>query len=624
MISLQDFFRKPEKTAFALSPDGNYLAFMMPYQNRLNVFVQLANSTAEVQRLTNSTERDIAGFFWKGDTRIIFSQDKGGDENFHLFGVDIDGSNLRELTPFEGVKVDVVDELPDWDNELLIAMNKDKPELLDVYRLQIHTGELQKVAQNPGNIGGWLSDHEGKLRVAVAIDGTNQQLLYRPTESDAWELLETTSYRETLSPLMFTPDNKDIYVASNIGRDTIAIVRYDLTKRSLAETLYEHPQVDVEGNISYSRKEKKIRAFAYTTDKTHIHFVDAAFEKQYQAVKAQLPNYEVALLGGNKDENKFLVAAFSDKHRGTYYLYDTNIQQLNKLADLSPWIDEKQMCAMQPISYTSRDGLTIHGYLTLPNHTPPQNLPIVVNPHGGPEARDRWGYNPEVQFLANRGYAVLQVNYRGSIGYGRKFWEAHFKQWGRAMQDDITDGVQWLIEKGIADPKRIAIYGASYGGYASLAGLTFTPDLYACGVSYVGVSNMFTFFESFPAYWRPVLEMYYEKWGHPVHDKELLESISPYYNAHKIKAPLFVAQGARDPRVKKAESDQIVEALQKRGVEVQYMVKENEGHGFRNQENAFEFYEALENFLAQHLTPTDGLSAIVATTKPICSEGLAV
>jgi len=268
---------------------------------------------------------------------------------------------------------------------------------------------------------------------------------------------------------------------------------------------------------------------------------------------------------------------------------------------VSPWLDENELAPMKPIQYTSRDGMTIPGYLTLPVGAKHENLPVVVNPHGGPWARDGWGFNPEVQFLANRGYAVLQMNFRGSTGYGKEFWQASFKQWGRTMQDDITDGVEWLKEQGIADPSRIGIYGGSYGGYATLAGVTFTPELYACGVDYVGVSNIFTWMAAIPEYWKPYREMLYEMVGHPENDKELLESVSPFFHVDRIQVPMLVAQGANDPRVPKAESDQIVEQLRARGVEVEYMVKDNEGHGFANEENRFDFYRAMESFLGQHL-----------------------
>jgi dipeptidyl aminopeptidase/acylaminoacyl peptidase len=284
-------------------------------------------------------------------------------------------------------------------------------------------------------------------------------------------------------------------------------------------------------------------------------------------------------------------------------VYDAKTDRLAKLADINPWIPESGAAAMKPIVYTSRDGLKINAYLTLPPGREPKSLACIVNPHGGPWHRDSWGYNPEVQFLANRGYCVLQMNFRGSTGYGRKFWEASFGQWGLAMQDDITDGVQWLVAQGVADPKRVGIYGASYGGYATLAGVTFTPDLYAAAVNYVGVSNLFTFMETFPPYWKPFLPKVHDMVGHPERDKERLTRTSPSLNAERIKTPLMVVQGARDPRVKKSESDQMVEALKKRGVEVPYIVKDNDGHGFRNEENQYEFYGAMESFLGKHLKP---------------------
>jgi dipeptidyl aminopeptidase/acylaminoacyl peptidase len=296
-----------------------------------------------------------------------------------------------------------------------------------------------------------------------------------------------------------------------------------------------------------------------------------------------------------------LVRTYSDRSLGAYYFYDRDGGDFQKLVDVSPWIDENEMAGMRAVEYEARDGKTIRGYLTLPGGEPARPLPVVVNPHGGPWSRDSWGFNPEVQFLANRGYAVLQVNFRGSVGYGKSFWQAGFKEWGRSMQDDITDGVRWLVDQGVADPARVGIYGGSYGGYAVLAGLAFTPELYACGVDYVGVSNIFTLLESIPPYWELQRQMLYEMIGHPEQEADLLEAASPLFHADRIRAPLLVAQGANDPRVKKAESDQIVAALEERGLDVPYLVKEDEGHGFRNEENRFEFYRAMETFLSYHL-----------------------
>jgi dipeptidyl aminopeptidase/acylaminoacyl peptidase len=355
-----------------------------------------------------------------------------------------------------------------------------------------------------------------------------------------------------------------------------------------------------------SKKRKIVTGVTYFTDKRHYHFFDGDRQKLQEDLERRLPGYEVVAADGqnmqSKDETRVLVRTFSDKSLGAYYYYNRTSGEFRQLAAVSPWLNEGELADVKPIQYQSRDGLTIHGYLTLPQGVDPKNLPVVINPHGGPWARDRWGFNPEVQFLANRGLAVLQMNFRGSTGYGRAFWEAGFKQWGLKMQDDVTDGAEWLIKQGIADPKRIGIYGGSYGGYATLAGLTFTPDLYACGVDYVGPSNLFTLFASFPPYWELEKQKFYEMVGDPVKDKKLLREVSPFFHADRIKAPLLVAQGANDPRVKKAESDMIVQALEKRGIKVEYLVKNNEGHGFHNEENRFDFYHAMERFFAAHLS----------------------
>ena len=418
-----------------------------------------------------------------------------------------------------------------------------------------------------------------------------------------FETILTTNFKESIYPLFFTFDNKYIYAASNLGRDKSAIVKYDIANGKELKVLYEHPEVDVYG-LSYSKKRKELTSISYTTWKRQREFLDKDVEALYKRLEKELgTDLEIVITGMNKNEDKFLVRTYSDRSLGAYYFYDLNSDNLSKLADVSPWLNEDDMVEMKPISYKSRDGLTINGYLTLPKGKEPKNLPVVINPHGGPWARDGWGFNPEVQFLANRGFAVLQMNFRGSTGYGKAFWEASFKQWGKKMQDDITDGVQWLIEEGIADPDRIGIYGGSYGGYATLAGLVFTPDLYTCGVDYVGVSNLFTFFNSIPPYWKPHLEKWYEMVGNPEKDSLLLVEISPVFHVDKIKAPLFVAQGKHDPRVNIEESNQIVEALKKKGIDVPYMVKEDEGHGFHNEENRFDFYEAMEKFLVKHLNP---------------------
>jgi dipeptidyl aminopeptidase/acylaminoacyl peptidase len=598
-IPMRDFFKNPVSVSYSISPNGKYLAFLAPYNERLNVFVQEIASDLKT-RVTTSVERDISAFIWGNDNVILFLRDIGGDENFQLFSVDKDGKNEKALTPFKKVRCQIVDELDDSVDEMLIGLNMRNAEVFDVYRLNFITGEMKMAAQNPGNVSRWVTDHEGNIRLASTTDGVNTGLIYRESESEPFRTVFSTNFKENLTPLLFTFDNKFIYAASNLGRDKEAIVKYDVAGAREIEQIYEHPEVDVY-NLNYSRKRKVLTTISFHTWKREIVFLDEKMKAIFARLEKDLVGCEIAVTDTDDNEDKYVVRTYSDRSLGSYYLYDSITDKLTKLSDISPWINEEDMAEMKPVRYTSRDGLTIHGYLSLPKGVSPKNLPVVVNPHGGPWHRDNWGFNPEVQFLVNRGYAVLQMNFRGSTGYGRKFWEASFKNWGKSMQDDITDGVNWLIKEGIADPKRIAIYGASYGGYAALAGLTFTTGLFAAGVDYVGVSNMFTFLKSIPPYWKQYLEMFYEMVGHPEKDKELLKNASPIFHVDKINVPLFIAQGRNDPRVNVNESDQMVEALKKRGIDVPYMVKDNEGHGFHNEENRFEFYEAMEKFLAKHL-----------------------
>lgn len=602
-IPLEDFFKNPEKSGYQISPNGEYYSYMAPYENRMNVFIQ-KRGASESTRLTSETDRDIAGYFWPNDEQIVYLKDTGGDENYRLYVANIDGTNNVCLTDFEGVRTQIIDDLPDQKDFMIIGLNRRNPQVFDPYRLNLKTGEMKMIAENPGNIQGWMLDHDGQLRVAIAIvDGVNQAFLYRDTEKDKWKTILTTSFKEGFSPQFFTFDNKNIIGTSNIGRDKSAVVEFNPKTGEEVQLMYKNDDYDV-NSVSYSRKRKVITAASYTGWKRERHFFDPQTEEMFEKLEAHLPGYEIVISSSDDEETTYIVRSYSDKSLGAYYLYDFEKDEIDKIVDVSPWLDENEMANQLPISYTSRDGLKIHGYLTLPKGYMMENakdLPVIINPHGGPWARDSWGFNPEIQFLANRGFAVMQMNFRGSTGYGRQFWEASFKKWGQEMQDDITDGTQWLIEKGIADPERIAIYGGSYGGYATLMGLVKEPDLYAAGVDYVGVSNMFTFMKTIPPYWKPMLDMMYEMVGDPKADSLMLSENSPVYQVDKIEDPLFIAQGANDPRVNKDESDQMVEAMKARGIEVEYLVKDNEGHGFRNEENRFDFYRSMEAFLNKQL-----------------------
>ncbi len=598
-ISVEDFMKNPGNFGYELSPDGNYITFASAWNNRSNVFVKKMNDDSEPVRVSNSKDRDIAGFFWK-ENSLLYLKDKGGDENFHIYSTTFNGSKEKDLTPYPNVTVGILSGLQGVKDEILIMMNKEDATVFDVYKLNVKTGKTKHVAKNPGNITNWLADRNGNVRVAVATDGVAGTILYRDSEKDEFKPFIEVEAGDEVVPLAFSKDNQTIYATSNKGRDKVEVVKYDLEGNE--KVIMSNDEVDVSG-VLYSAEQDKLLYGAYVTDKLHYQFFDKKFEKLFRKIQNKLGVHEseLGINDYNKEMTKFIVSVSSDTVYGKYYYYDSITGDLTELATLSPWLKPEGLAEMHPISYKSRDGLTINGYLTLPKNQEAKDLPLIVNPHGGPWARDMWGFNPEVQLLANRGYAVLQVNFRSSTGYGKEFLQAGNKQWGLKIQDDITDGVQWAIDQGIADPERIGIYGASFGGYATLAGITYTPDLYAAAVDYVGVSNIFTLLNTIPPYWETMRNLFYERVGHPEKDKGLLTAVSPIFHADKIKTPLFVAQGANDPRVNKAESDQIVEALRARGVDVEYMLKDNEGHGFANEENRIEFYNAMVKFFDSHL-----------------------
>ncbi len=601
LTDMQLFFKNGEKTSFRISPDGNYYSYLANYKDIMNIYVQKVGEN-EAVRVTNDTLRSIRGYYWKGD-RIIYLQDVGGDENYQLFSVTSDGTDLKALTPFPGYRTDILDDLrfiPGREKEMLVVINKRDKQYFDPFLVNIETGELKLVYENKENYDTWWTDNDGVIRIATKTDGVNTTYLYRDSEKDKFSELLTTSFKDSFYPQSFDAGNKNIYILSDIGREKIELIEYNPSEKKEVTDIYSTPGYDI-GGIFYDRKKNVLASVSWIAEKPEEHYFDSEWEQIMTGLKARFDGYEVSLAGRDDEMSKIIVAVSSDRLRMKYYVYDVASKEAVEIANPFPWLIEEDMAVMKPVSYTSRDGLTINGYLTLPKGVEPKNLPVVINPHGGPWARDVWGFNPEVQFLANRGYAVFQINFRGSTGYGKKFYLISFREWGKKMQDDITDGVEYLIKEGIADPERIAIYGGSYGGYATLAGVAFTPDLYACAVDYVGVANLFTFMNTIPPYWKPFLDQLHEMVGDPVKDSLLLAEASPVLHADRIKVPLLVAQGANDPRVNKDESDQMVAALRNRGIEVEYMVKENEGHGFLNQDNRFDFYGAMEKFLEKHL-----------------------
>lgn len=599
-VPVADLFRNPDRVAYQLSPDGQWLAYLAPHAQRMNIFVQSTRSDS-VRRVTDIEDRDIVSHGWAGNGHLYFLKDINGDENYYLSIVNITEGVVHELTRFEGVRTLIIDDLRNHKDEMLIAMNKRNPKIFDLYRLNLAEHTLTIELENPGNYSDYIVDESGKVRLVITTDGTNNGLLFRSTVTDTFKTVLNVDFKHAFEPVQFVAgQDTRVYALSNIGRNTKAAVVYDLETKEEIEVLFEHPEFDASW-LLISETTQRPLLVSYTDWKGRYHILDDRVARLYERVRETISEDEITFVGADELEEQVLIRTYSDRTMGAYYLYDTNHDSLRLLADISPWLKKSEMAPVKPIQYKSRDGLTIHGYLTVPLGMKAKNLPVVVVPHGGPWMRDVWRFDRNVQFLANRGYAVFQMNFRGSTGYGRNFWEASFKEWGKAMQNDITDGVAYLKAEGIANPERIAIYGASYGGYAVLAGLAFTPDLYTCGIDYVGVSNLFTLMQTIPPYWEQGRQMFYEMIGHPHEDSLHYMEASPVFHAENIKVPLMVIQGAMDPRVKKAESDQIVEALAARGVEVDYILREDEGHGFRKEENRIELYEAIEEFLARHM-----------------------
>ncbi|POY35656.1 S9 family peptidase [Solitalea longa] len=599
-IPIADFFKNPERTFFRLSPDGEYIAFLQPYKDRLNLFVQKLN-TNEITQVTSESENAIMKYWWAGNNQLIYLKDNNGDERYHLYAVRKDGTKNQDITPYPDVTVRLIDVMDD--GNILLLLNKRDPKKFDAYRMNMETGELKIIAENPGNINYWMADHEGKLLLAVETDGVNDRLLYRPEEDMPFKVVRSVQFDENLEPQCFSFDsNKHIYALSNIGRDKTALVEFDLETGKEIKTVYENKDVDV-AEVGYSKRLKKLLWAGYTTWKYEVHFLDEPSACFYNNISKKLPGKDLWITGMDKMEEKFLVRTYSDRNPGTYYLYEINSDKLSKLSDISPWIKEQEMAEMKPISYQSRDGLTIHGYLTLPKGKEAKNLPAIIMPHGGssPWTRNKWGYNAEVQFLANRGYAVLQMNYRGSTGYGKAFYQASFKEWGGKMQNDITDGALWLIRSGVADSSRIGIFGNGFGGYSALVGCIKNPEMYKCGVSYCGIINLFTYLKDIPPYYKSMQGMYYELVGNPETEADALREVSPIFHAEKIKVPLLVAQGAKDPRVNTQETSQLVKTLQKQNIDVKYILKQNEGTYFMKQENRIELYKTMEQFFNDNL-----------------------
>ena len=606
LIPRQVLFGNPERISPRISPNGTSLAWIAPHEGVLNVWLAPVGADGvhwdAAQVVTNDTDRGIRVFRWAHDGyHLLYLPDSGGDENWRLYDADLRTMQYRDLTPFEGVQAQILATEKKHPSEVLVGLNRDNPALHDVYRLDLITGDLVKEVENPG-FAGWVADTELVIRAGVELNPHNGAMVVhvRDGNSDAWRVVLSVPFEDTLTsaPMAISADGASMLALSSAGADTGRLVRIDLATGA-QEVLAEDPDADVSGvRVHPDTREPQI--VTWVKERMEYRVLDPSVEADVAAVRALHPG-DPDIVAEDDSDTVWLIGFTNDAGPVPYFLYDRQRREGRFLFDHQPELSRYELAPMEPFSYTARDGLTIHGYVTFPPGAGRTGLPMVLNVHGGPWGRDNWGFDSEAQWLANRGYMCVQVNFRGSTGYGKAFVNAGDREWGAAMQDDLTDAVAFAVAQGWADPDRVAIFGGSYGGYAALAGVAFTPDLYRCAVDIVGPSNLKTLIETIPPYWHPQIALFHRRVGNPETDAEFLWSRSPLSRAAGIHTPLLIAQGANDPRVKQAESEQIVAALRDAGIDYEYMLFPDEGHGFAKPTNRLRFYAAAERFLARHL-----------------------
>lgn len=618
LIPREALFAPSQRGDPQISPDGRHLAFTAPSPEGIpNVFVREVGG-GEARQITNDTRRGIFSFAWgPASERILYVQDRDGDENWHLYATMLEGGDPRDLTPFPGVRAGNLLMDPHHPDEVLVSLNRRDPRVLDMHRVRLSSGEVTLEAENPGGVIEWVADDAFRIRACAAIDDEGRAIIRVRDAGGPWRDLRVWPFEEAgfdrfQRILGFSKDGAALRVQSCVGSNTTRVVEIDLasgeardlTPADPANDLYNALTVTQEffpAAVMFDPETRAVQAYAVHRMIPEWRVLDPRLEPDFDRLRAFRPGV-FHVVSRDRDDRRLIVAFESDVDPGAYFVYDRETGDFELLFERRPHLAKYTFASMKPVTYEARDGLVIHAYLTLPAGVPASGLPMIVLPHGGPWARDEWGFNVEVQWLANRGYAVLQPQFRGSTGFGNAFVAASNGEMGTGhMQHDITDGVRWAIREGIADPERIGIMGGSYGGYATLAGLAFTPELYACGVDVVGPSNLRTLVESFPPYWKPRMKRWLVRMGDVVADSALNRRISPLFHVEGIRAPLMIGHGANDPRVKIAESNQVVEAIRRGGREVTYVVYPDEGHGFGRRANVEDFNGRVEDFLAKHL-----------------------
>jgi dipeptidyl aminopeptidase/acylaminoacyl peptidase len=598
-------FGNPDKAGPKISPDGKQLAYLAPDdKNVLQVWVRsnlLLPGSTEDRKVTSDEKRGIRQYYWAHDGKhILYMQDVGGNENYHLFATELTTGKTRDLTPFPNVRAQGVELDEKHPDTILVALNKRNKAVFDMHRITLSTGEERIDSENPGNIVSWTTDKDFNIRAATAVSANDggYDLLVRDKSDGDWKPIRHWTNEEEGSAVGFGNEPNILYVIGNHGSNTMRLLKLDLASDKETVTA-EDKEYDV-GGVMLDERSHIPLAVAFVRAHTEWNALDDSVKADLEAL-TKIHRGDYSISSTSSDNMNWVVAYTNDDGPVSYYIYDRNTRKADFLFVNNSKLEKAKLAQMEPIEYKAKDGLAIHGYLTKPIGVEAKNLPTVLLVHGGPWARDVWGYNPLVQFLANRGYAVLQVNFRGSTGYGKTFLNAGNREWAGKMHQDLIDGVDWLVKQGVADSHKVAIMGGSYGGYATLVGLTFTPDVFACGVDIVGPSNIATLLKTIPPYWAPMKALFDKRVGSLEKEEEFLKERSPLSRVNYISKPLLIGQGANDPRVKVMESDQIVSEMKKNGKPVEYVIYPDEGHGFQRPENRLHFFAISEQFLAKHL-----------------------
>lgn len=600
-IPIEDFFVNSERSNFKISPDGRRIAYLGIDDHCKNIFVLDLEDKNRSKQLTYQSDMNVQYFFWVSDSLIVYSNSHSPNDSLRIFGISVDSEKTTALLPVKKARLRWVTPHKLHGNYLLATWNDRDSTVFDLYKVFMDGSAPELLTRNPGNISKWFASPDGKVRLAMTSDSVQESILYRASENDPFQPVTTTDYQTSIRPLGFVKGSAtNIYALSNHNRDRLSLVEYDVSTGEEERLIFENENVDLEP-AGYSDDLEELLYSQYTVNKVKRHFFHSTFKQHFDKLSAKFDDQSINILDMDTSLHHWIVKVYTDVHAGGVYHYDVLRNTAELLEEMNPKLSAVTLSPKENVSFQSRDGLTLHGYLTYPQTGKQEKLPVVVLVHDGPNRRETSSFDAEVQFLANRGYLVFQLNYRGSAGYGKKFWAAGFKEWGGKIQADMIDGVTSLIHQGIVDKNRVAIMGSGFGGYSALHAATYNSSFYKCAISMSGYTNLFTYFREIPPHHQQYVRLFYNIIGNPSKEYEMFKAISPVFHADKVKIPVLFAQGGRDRFSSLTDANQFVQKLKNNNVPIKYIYKEEEGRRFRSEENIINYYQEVEIFLKKYL-----------------------